>query len=106
LETFRKTDYTDRDGETRRVLLPANGEFRPEEGIPADMQPIVEQLYADATPAFRQRLWAALWRRNLIEPEQYLRPESAGVIRSALLEVLRYDALDLIAKAKEIQDHE
>lgn len=96
-----KLDYLDEHGSQRRVFVPDNGYAAPEEGIPADMYGQLDRLYADATPDFRRRLYDALWRRGLIEPVDFLQKDTADKYRAAMLEVLRFDALNAIAIAKE-----
>lgn len=99
---MRKVDYVAPDGQMRRVGLPeGTDDYDPQEGIPLDMYAAIDGMYADAQETFRVRLWDALWRRGLIEPADYLTKDAPDKARSALLETLRFDALDLIAKAKE-----
>lgn len=101
LTPLKKLDYTNEHGNQRRVFVPDNGHVPPEEGIPADMYGQLEALYADAPASFRHRLYDALWRRGLIEPADFLRKDAGDLYRSAMLETLRFDALNAIALAKE-----
>lgn len=96
-----KLDYTDEHGNQRRVFVPEQGHFAPEEGIPADMYGQLDALYTDTPASFRHRLYNALWRRGLIEPADFLRKDAGDLYRSAMLETLRFDALNAIALAKE-----
>lgn len=98
----RKQEYVDERGVTRLVFVPDNGYAVPEEGIPADMVDLIDGLYPDAPESFLVKLHDALRRRGLVQPADYLQPGAGDRYRSAMLEVLRHDAHNVIAKAKEI----
>lgn len=101
---MKKLDYTDEFGVKRRVYVPDNGDStHADEGIPADFYNHLDSLYADAPESFRVRLYDALWRRGLIEPADMLQPGAIDLYRAAMREVLRADALDVLAKLKENQ---
>lgn len=97
----RKVDYTDALGIPRRVLLPdeASG-IDPSEGIPLSLD--LDDLYAHMPPDFLRRLYTELWARGLVEPQDYLRPGAADLFMAALRAVVKYDALNAIALAKEV----
>lgn len=94
-----RIDYVDREGIKRRVLLPADSGSPPDEGIPISVP--VDALYGHMPLAFRIALVDALWAVDMIEFDDFLRPGAAQVVQAALLSVVRHDALDMIAFAKE-----
>lgn len=101
----RKVDYTSAEGLPQRSLIPedANG-IPPEEGIPVHLD--LDQLYGHLPLEFRQRLYAALHARGLVEPRDFLQGDSAERYMAALRSVIKRDALDAIALAKEVIKHE
>lgn len=90
-------DYTDDNGVYRRVLLPDEYSF-PSEGIPVSLP--LEKLFSHMPPEFIAELSKALWNRGLVEPSDFFKPGAAELTRSALMDVLKHDALSIISLAK------
>lgn len=101
----QKVDYQDAEGLPRRSLLPteANG-IDPDEGIPLHLD--LDPLYGHLPLSFRQRLYKAIWEHGLVEPCDYLQPGAAEKYMAALRSVIKQDALNAIALAKEVCKHE
>lgn len=92
------------DGSKRRVLAPADGSVdAASEGIPVSLD--IGELYPHMPPAFVAALIEALWARGLVEPADFLKAGAAEKARSALLDVVKLDALDMIALAKKELEH-
>lgn len=93
-----KRDYYDERGIKRRVLVP--DENAPlSEGIPISLP--VDNLYHSAPTDFVVRLVNALFARELIEPEDFFKPGAAELTRNALLDSLKFDAMNIITLAHE-----
>lgn len=95
---MKKVDYIDDAGIHRRVHLPDESNSL-EEGIPLGLR--VDELFEDASSAFRQRLMQELHERGLVEPGDFLLPGSPEMVRAALLAAIKRDTLDIITFAKE-----
>lgn len=95
-------DGRDRDGILRRVRVP-DAKTPVDEGVPVSLD--VGSLYEHMPAAFTQALVEALWSRGLVEAADYLAPGAAERVRSALLSVVKADALSLITRAKQELDH-
>lgn len=94
-----RVDYVDNDGIRRRVLLPREG-LEPSEGVPVSVD--TSQLYGHMPLEFRVRLAEALYARGLVEPQDFFRPGAHEQTRDAVLDVARYDALNIISLAKSM----
>lgn len=99
---LQKVDYQDARGIQRRVLIPTTYVVPPEEGIPADIFAILDELYADTPLSFRQRLYQALWRRGIIEIEHLSTGQGVTLYMAALKEAVKHDALSVIKRVKEL----
>lgn len=98
-----KQDYRDERGIMRRVLVPADYAVQLQEGIPADMFDILDELYQDTPFSFRERLYNALWRRNVIEVQDLNTSQGASLYMAALKEAVKADAFSVITRVKELQ---
>ncbi len=95
-----KLDYEDAAGIRRRVLLPKDcDDCDPSEGIPLSLD--LDAIYEHLPLLFRVRLYNALWDQGLIEPQDYLQPKAAERYMAAMRTVIKHDAFDAIAIAKE-----
>jgi len=92
----RVLDYLDEQKIKRRVLVPVGAD--PSEGIPLSLD--VDQLYADCSLEFRQRLVAELWAVGLIEKKDFDNPNAGVLIRSALLAAIKSDTVMIINFAR------
>lgn len=97
-----KHDYRDSRGIMRRVLLPPNGAIAPEEGIPIDMFDVLDELLHDVPWSFRERLYTALWRRNLIEVSDLQTSQGASLYMAAFKEAVKVDAFSVLTRVKEL----
>lgn len=97
-----KHDYQDERGIMRRVLLPPTMDIPPEEGIPIDIFDVLDELMADVPWSFRERLYTALWRRNLIEVADLQSSQGASLYMAALKEAVKVDAFSIIKRVKEL----
>jgi hypothetical protein len=93
-----RVDYIDKDGIQRRVLLPS-GITDASEGIPLSLP--VDSLFTHCSLEFRRALIEELWARGLVEPGDYLKPGAAELVSAALRSVVKLDALDILALARE-----
>lgn len=93
-----KKDYYDERGIKRRVLVPSD-DIPLSEGIPVSLP--LENLYVDAPTEFVVRLTNALFARGLVEPEDFMKPGAAELVRVALLDTLRFDAQSIVSLANE-----
>lgn len=94
------------DGVQRRVQLPS-AEYAAEEGIPVDVYDKIELMYNECSPSFRAGLWAELWQRGLVEPEDYTKPGALQSFQQALLATIRHDAYSVrhaILNAPEVDE--
>lgn len=89
-------DYYDYNGIKRRVLVP-DDDAPPEEGVPLSLP--VDELYSEMPLPFKQKLAEALFARGLIEPRDFFKAGAAELARAAILDVAKYDALDMITLA-------
>lgn len=96
--TSVKRDYVDRDGIQRRVLIPPDVTDYGE-GVPLSLD--VDVLFRHCGIDFVRDLSAELWARGLIEPADYLKAGAAELITAALRSVVKRDALDILALARE-----
>lgn len=94
-----KVDYRDERGIKRRALVPYDG-VDPSEGVPLSLP--IEQVYPDMPVAFIVRLTDALFERGLIEPADFFRAGAPELVRSAILDVAKHDALTIISLAKTL----
>ncbi len=101
--SHRSVDYRDNQGIMRRVLLPDGADSDPTEGIPVSLP--VDDLFDHMPLPFRQKLMEELWARDLIEPNDFLRPGALEQIRSAWLSVAKKDSLDIQNLARERTNH-
>jgi len=93
-----KRDFFDNKGIRRRVIVP--DENAPlTEGIPVSLP--IEKLYDTAPTDFVIRLVNALFARGLIEPEDFFKAGAAELTQNALLDTLKFDALNIVTLAKE-----
>lgn len=103
---FKRVEFTDSLGKPRRVLLPDNGvDYPPSEGIVVDMYDDLDALYNHVPVEWNVRLAQELKRRDLVEPEDFLAPDAPTRFRSAMLTVIKHDAMNAIAIAKERMDN-
>lgn len=101
----RKVDYTSAEGLPQRSLIPADANgIDPEEGIPLHLD--LDELYGHMPLEFRQRLYAALHARGLVEPRDFLKPGAAELYMAAMRSVIKEDALSAIKLAKEVIKHD
>lgn len=98
--SLRPVDYTDSEGRKRRVLLPDDTTLTPDEGIPVSLD--LDALFPDAPVDFLTRLHNALWERDLIEAQDYLKPGAPEVYKRALLAVIRLDFMHIKQLAQEV----
>jgi len=95
-------DYQDTRGIMRRVLIPSNVDIAPEEGIPVDIFDVLDELYTDTPWSFRERLYTALWRRNIIEVADLQSSQGATLYMAALKEAVKADAFSVLTRVKEL----
>ena len=97
---MRFIDAVDSLGIKRRYLIPDEAEVvHASEGIPASL--VLDDLYADMPEGFLKKLTDALWDQGLIVPQDFLARGAVDRIRSALMTVVKYDALDIVTTAKD-----
>ena len=96
-----KKDYQDETGVWHRALLP-DDRADPKEGVPLNVP--VENLYPHMPHDFVARLSAALFARGLVEPPDYFKPGAHEQVADALLDVVKYDALNIIALARNMRE--
>lgn len=94
-----KVDYRDERGIKRRSLIPYEG-VDPTEGIPLSLP--IEQVYPDMPDSFIVRLTDALFERGIVEPADYFRAGAPELVRGAILDVAKHDALTIISLAKTL----
>ena len=92
-------DFYDAKGIKRRVLVP-DDQASVEEGIPISVP--VDELYTEMPLPFRQRITEALFNRGLIEPQDFFKPGASELVRNAILDVCKFDALDIITMAHKM----
>lgn len=97
-----KRDYRDERGVMRRVFIPEGYEVSLQEGIPADIFDVLDELYADTPWSFRERLYTALWRRNIIEVVDLQSSQGATLYMAALKEAVKADAFSVLTRVKEL----
>lgn len=97
-----KVDYEDEHGCMRRVLLPVDTHYPPEEGIPVDFYEEIFELYRHTPPEFCYNLIKALYARNLVEPEDFMDSDAKKRYQAAMLSVLKHDAYRVEQKVMEM----
>ena len=97
-----KKDYINQQGIQRRVWL-LNTLDDPEQGMPADVFDDLDELYQDASQAFRDKLYSRLWQLNLIEPQDFQKSSAIKRYRQALQFAIKHDATDAIRHIKKLE---
>lgn len=92
----RVVDYLDENNIKRRVLVPDGVDAS--EGIPLSLD--VDRLYPDTPIEFRRRLVLELHALGLVEKADFLAPDAANKIRSALLATVKSDTVTIINFAR------
>ena len=95
----RVVEYTDKNDIPRLVLLPDEGDHRPQEGIPYSLN--LDPLYPDAPPSFMARLYRELWAIGLVTVEDFHRLDMPHLFRAALLATLKHDGYSVSTFIKE-----
>lgn len=89
------------DGFPARVIVPPGG--NPQEGIPIHLN--LDAIYGHLPDEFQKTLYAALHDRGLVEPADFLTPQAANLLKSALMSVIRYEILKIQNLAREETTH-
>lgn len=96
-----RKDFQDETGQWHRVLIP-DDRADLNEGVPLSLP--IERIYAHMGSDFVARLSAALFAHQLVEPNDFFRPGAHEQVQEALLDVVRFDAHNIIALAREMRE--
>lgn len=92
------------DGLPRLIYTPTNATVRPEEAIPADVFPVIEEVFEGCSNEFLRNLWLYLWARNLRTLVDFNNPKTMELLTQAIKLALKQDGLSVIKRIKELQN--
>lgn len=102
--THNKVQEVSLDGLPRLVVLSENSEILPSEAIPADIFPIIEEVFEGCSPQFLKNLWLQLWAREMRTLSDFNKPQAMTLLSQAIKLAVRQDGLSVIQKIKEQQN--
>jgi hypothetical protein len=92
------------DGIPRLVYMPSNDAIDPKEAIPADIFPILEEIYEGCSPRFLENLWVFLWSRKIRCADDFENPQAMQLVSQAIKLAIKHDNLSILQKVKEYQN--
>ena len=92
------------NGLSRLVYGSTTESFQAEEAIPADIYPILEEVFEGCSTTFLNNLWAFLWARGIITMADFAKPQAMQLLTQAIKLAIKEDSLSVAKRIKEIQN--
>lgn len=92
------------DGLPRLVKISEDQYISADEAIPADIFPIIEEVFEGCSPEFLKNLWRQLWARDIRKLSDFNKPQVMNLLTQAIKLAVKQDGLSILQKVKEQSD--
>lgn len=89
------------NGLPRLVKMPEDQYVSVDEAIPADIFPIIEEVFEGCSPEFLGNLWRQLWVRGIRKLSDFNKPQAMNLLTQAIKLAVKQDGLSVLRKVKE-----